>query len=94
MTRSTRVSTRSSHPLVNQNDTDRRTSVEKISAAEGEPADVSPAEAGESNAPRTRGLFQRHSWLVPVTVVVAIFAAFGLMIALTLLAGGSTPFTS
>ncbi|MGY1855406.1 hypothetical protein [Modestobacter sp. SYSU DS0290] len=92
MTRSTRISTRDGHPLVNQNDTDRRTSVERLTDAQDEAADASAEDNGEANAPTARGLFQEHSWLVPVTAVLAIFAAFGLMIALTALAGGSVSF--
>lgn len=93
-TRATRVSTRDGHPLVNQNDTDRRTSVERITAAQGKPTDVSPARTGETAEESARGLFQRHSWLIPVTAVLAIIVAFGLMIVLTVMAGGTTPFTS
>ncbi|OMQ15765.1 hypothetical protein A7K94_0207235 [Modestobacter sp. VKM Ac-2676] len=93
MTRSTRVPTRNGQPLVSQNDPDRRAGDERDTAAHGDPADVPGEEAGESNAPDARGLFQRHSWLIPATTVLAIIVAFAMMIVLTLVAGGSTPFT-
>ncbi|MGY1748865.1 MULTISPECIES: hypothetical protein [unclassified Modestobacter] len=92
MTRSHRVSTRNGQPLVNQNDPERRTSVERLITAQDAATDTSDAGGGDKNAPNARGLFQEHSWLVPVTAVAAILAAFGLMIALTALAGGTASF--
>ncbi|MGY1839029.1 MULTISPECIES: hypothetical protein [unclassified Modestobacter] len=92
MTRSIRVSTRNGHPLASHNGPDQGTSPKRDTAAHGDPADVSGEDAGESNAPEVRGLFQRHSWLIPATTVLAIIAAFTLMIVLTAMAGGMSSF--
>lgn len=47
----------------------------------------------ESEAGEKLGLFQKHAWMVPATVVVSIIVAFGLMMLLNWAAGGGAPFT-
>ncbi|MEV1283246.1 hypothetical protein [Modestobacter sp. NPDC049651] len=47
----------------------------------------------EADAGEKVGVFERHHWLVPATVVAAIVGAFLLMFILTWVAGGEMPFT-
>jgi hypothetical protein len=46
-----------------------------------------------SDAGEKVGVFEKHKWLVPVTVVVAIIAAFAMMMILNWAAGGGAPFS-
>jgi hypothetical protein len=57
-----------------------------------------PARRAGDRARRTVGeeetpFWDRHHWVVPLVAVGAVFGAFLMMILLTALAGGSTPFT-
>jgi hypothetical protein len=51
-------------------------------------------EAGNTgDAGEAPGLFEKHKWLVPATVVFSIIAAFALMMILNWAAGGGAPFS-
>ena len=50
------------------------------------------AEPARGSAGEKAGLFERYSWLVPVTAVAAVFVAFLLMVVITALAGGEASF--
>ena len=47
----------------------------------------------ESEAGEKLGLFQKHAWMVPATVIVSIIVAFALMMILNWAAGGGAPFS-
>lgn len=46
----------------------------------------------DSEAGEKVGLYARHGWLVPATVVAAVIGSFVLMFLVTWLAGGTLPF--
>ncbi len=56
-----------------------------------------PAPGGHAGpghpGPEDTPFWDRHHWVVPALAVGAVVGAFLMMIALTALAGGSTPFT-
>lgn len=75
------------------------TSMRGTSADRGSPADSREAqEPDEGRDPRPgdagekAGVFEEHRWLIPVTVIASIVAAFLAMVLLTWAAGGGTPF--
>jgi hypothetical protein len=49
--------------------------------------------ARDRRRPDETPFWERHHWLVPLVAVGAVVGAFVMMILLTALAGGSTPFT-
>ena len=76
---------------------DRTTTFTGNHAAAPEDTDgpSTPAEARRaegSQAGEQLGLYERHRWLIPATVVAAVFAAFVMMIVITAMAGGDTAF--